>query len=60
MKLKMNQIKAEEEVEIENSSNPELKKEVSTNFGDLKYKTYTDEFDEIIKAEEIESVDELS
>ena len=29
------------------------------NFGDLKYKIYTDEFDEIIKAEDLESTDEL-
>ena len=29
-------------------------------FGDLKYKTYTEEFDEIVKAEELESVEELS
>ncbi len=50
---------AEEELEIENSSNPELKKRSVSNLGDLKYKTYTDEFDEIVKAEEIESVDEL-
>ena len=51
--------KAEEELEIENSSRPDLKKKGSTNFGDLKYKFYTEEFDEIIKAEELEGVEEL-
>ena len=51
---------ADEELEIEDSSRPELKKSGKTNFGDLKYKTYTEEFDEIIKAEELESADELS
>ena len=30
------------------------------NFGDIKYKTYTEEFDEIVKAEELESLDELA
>ena len=52
--------KAEEEIEIEDSSRPDLRKRGNTNFGDLKYKTYTEEFDEVIKAEELESVDELS
>ena len=35
-----------------------LKRENIT-FGDLKYKTYTEEFDEIIKAEDLESSEEL-
>ena len=30
-----------------------LKKRRTSNFGDLKYKTYTEEFDEIIKAEDL-------
>ena len=51
---------AEEEIEISNSSRPDLKKRGNTNLGDLKYKTYTEEFDEIIKAEELESVEELA
>ena len=51
---------AEEELEIENSSKPEIKKQGNTNFGDFKYKTYTEEFDEIIKAEELESLEELT
>ena len=46
--------KAEEEIEIEDSSRPELKKKGNKNFGDLKYKSYTEEFDEIIKAEDLE------
>ncbi len=50
----------DEEVELENSSRPDLKKRNINNFGDLKYKTYTEEFDEIIKAEELESDEELS
>ncbi len=51
---------AEEEIEISDSSRPDLKKRGNTNLGDLKYKTYTEEFDEIIKAEELESVEELA
>ena len=51
---------AEEELEIEDSSKPDLKKEANKNFGDLKYKTYTEEFDEIIKAEELENLEELA
>ncbi len=51
---------AEEELEIEDSSRPELKKSGNTNFGDLKYKTYTEEYDEIIKAEELENAEELA
>ncbi len=50
----------DEEVELENSSRPDLKKRNINNFGDLKYKTYTEEFDEIVKAEELESDEELS
>ena len=52
--------KVEDEIEIEDSSRPELKKKGGKNFGDLKYKIYTEEFDEIIKAEDLESVEELS
>ena len=51
---------ADEELEIQDSSKPELKKRGNTNFGDLKYKTYTEEFDEIVKAEELESLEELA
>ncbi len=52
--------KAEEEVEIEDSSQPDLRKKGKSTFGDLNYKTYTEEFDEIIKAEELESAEELT
>ena len=51
--------KVEEELEIEDSSRPDLKKRGKNNFGDLKYKTYTEEFDEIIKAEDLENAEEL-
>ena len=50
---------ADEEVQIEDSSRPDLQKSLKNNFGDLKYKVYTDQFDEIIKAEELENSDEL-
>ena len=50
----------DEELELEDSSRPDLKKRNINNFGDLKYKTYTEEFDETIKAEELESDEELS
>ncbi len=50
----------EEELEIEDSSRPDIKKRGKTNFGDIKYKTYTEEFDEIIKAEELENLEELT
>ena len=50
----------EEEIEIENNSRPDLKKRVNNNFGDLKYKTFTEEFDEIIRAEELENINELT
>ena len=52
--------KADEEIELDANARPDLKKKVLANFGDLKYKTYTEEFDEIIKAEDLESAEELS
>jgi len=48
-----------EEIEIENSSELDVRKKKKKNLGDLKYKTYTEEFDEIIKAEDLENNDEL-
>ena len=51
--------KADEELEIADSSRPDLRKRGNTNFGDFKYKTYTEEFDEIIKAEDLENSEEL-
>ena len=52
--------KAEEDNEIEDSSQPDLRKKGKSNLGDINYKTYTEEFDEIIKAEELESAEELT
>jgi cobaltochelatase CobT len=51
---------AEENVEIEDSSQPDLRKKGKNSLGDINYKTYTEEFDEIIKAEELESNAELT
>lgn len=51
---------AEEEVEIEDSSQPDLRRKGKSALGDINYKTYTEEFDEIIKAEELESTEELT
>ncbi len=52
--------KSEENLEIKDSSRPDLQKKIEANFGDIKYKSYTEEFDEIVKAEELESIDELT
>ena len=51
---------AEEEIELEDSSQPDLKKRGKSSLGDINYKTYTEEFDEIIKAEELENTEELT
>ena len=51
---------AEEDIEIENNSQPNLRKKGKNALGDINYKTYTEEFDEIVKAEELESAEELS
>ena len=51
--------KAEEELKIEGNSRPDLRKKNVLKFGDVKYKSYTEEFDEIIKAEELENSEEL-
>ena len=58
MKLKT-LTKLRKKLEIEDSSRPDLRKRSNTNFGDLKYKIFTEEFDEIIKAEELENLEEL-
>jgi len=50
---------AEEEVEVEDSSQPDLRKKGKSALGDINYKTYTEEFDEVIKAEELENNEEL-
>ncbi len=50
-----------ETIDLEDSTSPiEKRKKNINNFGDKKYKTYTDEFDEVIKAEDIENEAELS
>ena len=51
--------KAQEEIELHDNSKSDLKKRINTNFGDYKYKTYTEEFDEIVKAENLENTEEL-
>ena len=51
---------AEEEVEIEDSSQSDLRKRGKSILGDINYKTYTQEFDEIIKAEDLENAEELT
>ena len=49
-----------EEIQIEDNSKKDFKKNIKNNLGDLKYKVYTEEFDEIIKAENLESEEELN
>ena len=49
-----------EEIEIEDKSKSEVRKNIKNNLGDLKYKVYTEEFDEIIKAEDLENEEELN
>ncbi len=49
-----------EEIEIEDKSKTDFRKKIKSNLGDLKYKSYTEEFDEIIKAKDLESEEELS
>ncbi len=50
----------EEDIEIEDNSQQDLRRKGKNTLGDLSYKTYTEEFDEIIKAEELENSDELT
>ncbi len=49
-----------EEIEIEDKSKSDYRKKIKNSLGDLKYKAYTEEFDEIIKAKELESEEELN
>ncbi len=51
---------SEDEIQIEDNSRPDLQKGLKKQFGDKNYKIYTEEFDEIIKAEELENNEELS
>ena len=48
-----------QEVEIEDKSKSDIRKNIKKNLGDLKYKAYTEEFDEIVKAEDLENEEEL-
>ncbi len=49
-----------EEINIEDQSKTDLRKNIKNSIGDLKYKTYTEEFDEVIRAEDLENEDELN
>ena len=49
-----------EEIEVEDKSkSSDLKKKFKNILDDLKYKAYTEEFDEIVKAEDLENEEEL-
>ena len=48
-----------DEEEDQSTNSPQTNREKSKNFGDSKYKYYTQEFDEVINAEELESEEEL-
>ncbi len=48
------------EIEIEDQSKSDYKKNIKKRISDLKYKAYTEEFDEIIKAKDLESEEELN
>ena len=49
------------EIEIEDSSqSTDKKKDSLNNYGDKKYKAFTDMFDEIVNAEDLESEEELN
>ena len=53
--------KESETIEIEDSTNSQNNRRKSLNkFGDKKYKSYTEEFDEVVKAEELEDDLELN
>ena len=53
-------IKSKEEIEIENlTEESSQRSKTINNFGDVKYKTYTEEFDEVVKAEDLENEEEL-
>ena len=49
-----------EEIEIEDNSKPDLRRNGKNRISDLKYKSYTEEFDEVIKADELENEEELN
>ena len=39
-----------EEIEIEDKNKSDFRKKIKKGFGDVKYKSYTDEFDEVVRA----------
>ena len=49
-----------EEIEIEDQSKSDIKRKAKNILGDIKYKSYTEEFDEIIKAEDLDTDEELN
>jgi len=51
---------AEEDIEIEDSSQPNSRKKGKSALGNINYRAYTEEFDEIIQAEELENTEELT
>ena len=50
---------ADEQIETRDNSRSDLRKKGASKFGDQQYKIYTDEFDEIKKAEDLESAEDL-
>ena len=53
--------KADDTLELDSSSDSqENKRKAANSFGDLKYKAFTKEFDEIIRAEDLENEEELN
>ncbi len=49
-----------QEIEIEDKSKSDIQRNIKKNLGDLKYKAYTEKFDEVIKAEDLENEEELN
>jgi len=49
-----------EEIEIEDKSKSDYKNIVNNKLGDLKYTAYTEEFDEVVKARDLENEEELN
>ena len=49
-----------EEIEIEDKSKSDIRKNTKGKLGSFVYKAYTEEFDEIIKAEDLENEEELN
>ena len=49
-----------EEIEIEDKSKSDIRKNTKGKLGSFAYKAYTEEFDEIIKAEDLENEEELN